>query len=144
MILLHPISFTVSLIIQVAILAVFIGIFLFVLMGRDHISENEKEVHGRTGFIQELIAETEYFYRIESQYEKKAELKKIYEAVRYSDPVSSTAKICELNRQIKVSLQFLYGNMDGISAEELQKNTKYILDLLTRRNNLCKMSKSKV
>lgn len=143
LILLFPLSFTVSLIIQVAILAVFLGIFLFALMGRDHISENEKTVHGRTGFIQELIAETEYFYRIESQYEKKAELRKIYEAVRYSDPVSSTAEICEVNRQIKAGLQFLYGNMDDISVEELRKNTKYILDLLTRRNNLCKRSKSK-
>ena len=72
---------------------------------------------------------------------KKTELKKMYEAVRDSDPMSTTDAIKNLDLQIDTAFKSLSSIVDSCTAEDLNREIKPILDLLTKRNLLCKSSK---
>lgn len=68
---------------------------------------------------------------------------KIYEAIRYSDTISSEAtKEDEL--AISEKLSSLEGSINDIGIEGLQNKADEILQLIEKRNNKCKDSKRRM
>lgn len=54
----------------------------------DIVSSRDEDIRNKTAFIREMTAEAEMLYKNASTPEEKRELKKLYEAFRYSNPIS--------------------------------------------------------
>ena len=70
----------------------------------------------------------------------KIEVKKVYEALRYSDYVS-TPELVGVETNIKNNLELLKIAVDNEDLEDVQKNTKELLLLIKDRNNKNKIQK---
>lgn len=107
-------------------------------MAADLITETENKVSAETEFIRIMTADAESLMQRAVTDDAKQSVKKVYEAFRYSDPVSKSV-LAGIEREISekfydFSKEIKAGN-DGVSeAEE-------ITALLTERSNKCKAFK---
>lgn len=138
---LTPISFHLSVIVQVVIFGIFLALTFVTEIGKDHIVEIESNIDNSTSLIKELTMKSEYLYTVEKDEDKKKELKKLYEAIRYSDPMSSTQDIQDLDRQIESAFYTMRNCLDQQSLDDLQHDITDIMNLILKRNALCKMIK---
>ena len=72
--------------------------------------------------------------------EIKAELKKVYEAIRYSDPMSNDA-LTDIETQIKLKFNALSKAVISSNAEETETMAEDLLVLVNDRNKKCKLLK---
>lgn len=136
-----PIPFKLSIITQAVILAVFMVIAFFTVLGKDHIVKTELSIEKTTDFIRSLTMETEHIYESETNAGKKIELKKLFEAIRYSDPVSNTSEIQLIDKQIYIAFDSVRDLVSAGTVEDVTREVKRALDLIGKRNSLCKSSK---
>lgn len=99
------------------------------------VSDTDEKVKAQTSFIKSLAADAEILLARASGENVKSACKKVYEAARYSDPVSLSA-LSEIEKSITLKFgEFsaaVNGNSENVSAlaEELviligERNTKY-------------------
>lgn len=141
MFMLIPTSATFPLIVQVIILAAFLTVTMTVTIAKEQILKTEENTNNASFNLRTLTINAEQLYLAEVNGRKKAELKKLYEAIRYSDPVSIPDATRNLDGQIDTAFRNLSLIIDSCSESELEKEIKPILDLLTSRNLLCKSGK---
>lgn len=141
MFMLIPTSATFPLIVQVIILAAFLTVTMTVTIAKEQILKTEENINNASFNLRTLTINAEQLYLAEVNGRKKAELKKLYEAIRYSDPVSISDATRNLDDQIDTAFRNLSLIIDSCSESELEKEMKPILDLLTKRNLLCKSGK---
>lgn len=99
----------------------------------DIASNRDTEISQKTSFIREMTAEAELLYKSASTEEQKRELKKLYEAFQYSDPVS-TSLSSEIEKEMKSKLNNL--------KEEFSVSTIHLLiSLINKRNWVIKGNK---
>ena len=99
----------------------------------DEVERIDRKVKRRTFFIRELTAEAEGLVARAKTAEEKAVCKKVYEALRYSDPVSSNELVVI---EGKIKAQFA-AFADGGNFDAAEK----LLLLIAERNSMCKISK---
>ena len=92
----------------------------------DIVSSRDEDIRQKTSFIREMTAEAELLYKNASTAEEKRELKKLYEAFRYSDPVSNSGS-SDIEEEIKNHFSNL---KNGFSASDIS----FLLNLLNNRN----------
>ena len=102
------------------------------------VSANEQKVQSKTAFIRAITADAENLISRAGTPETKAQCKKVYEALRYSDPMSS-AELTEIEAELerkfaKFSAKINAGDDCGKLADE-------IAQLASERNAKCKMGK---
>lgn len=141
MFMLIPTSATFPLVVQVIILAAFLTVTMTVTIAKEQILKTEENINNASFNLRTLTINAEQLYLAEVNGRKKAELKKLYEAIRYSDPVSISDATRNLDDQIDTAFRNLSLIIDSCSESELEKEMKPILDLLTKRNLLCKSGK---
>lgn len=106
----------------------------------DTVSKVDEKLKGQTGFIKNLTIDVEGLLASAKNDAVKAECKKVYEVVRYSDPMSNeTLSVIEAKITLKVD-EF----SSAINADEVEK-AKEIADeivcLVGERNKKCKVLK---
>lgn len=136
-----PVSNVFAFIIQILILAINAVVILISIMGKENISNVGNEIEKNTKNIQMLTMESELLFTSQEDINKKRELKKLYEAIRYSDPVSSTESIRLVDEEINNLLQKIKDNVTSMSSGDLAKEIEPILELIAKRNMICKSSK---
>ena len=100
----------------------------------------DEKIAARTAFIKDLTAEVEALSYIASTAELKAEVKKVYEAFRYSDPMDNDS-LSEICRQIKAKYSYF---SDAVHAQDFdcaKATSAELIALIERRNILCKRYK---
>jgi hypothetical protein len=102
------------------------------------ISASEEKVQSKTAFIRAITADAENLINRAGTPETKAQCKKVYDALRYSDPMSS-AELTDIEAEIerkfaKFSAKINAGDDCGKLADE-------IAQLAAERNAKCKMGK---
>lgn len=102
------------------------------------ISKIDDKVKAKTFFIKNLTVDAETLISKASTDEAKAEAKKVYEAIRYSDPMANDA-LSSLESEI--STKFNAFSNAVVSGEALEETSKALLILIEERNNKCKMLK---
>ena len=102
------------------------------------VSETHEKVAQRTQFIKLLTAETEALLSKATTPEAKVAAKKVYEAVRYSDPMSSDALTAV---EAKLSEKFTAFETAVTSGTDLEPAAEGFLTTLEKRNRLCKGAK---
>ena len=72
--------------------------------------------------------------------EAKAQTKKVYEAIRYSDPMSNDA-LSGVEQQISAKFAELSAAVDEGNSQLIAECAEKLLQLVTERNNKCKVLK---
>lgn len=102
------------------------------------ISKIDDKVKAKTFFIKNLTVDAETLISKASTDEAKAEAKKVYEAIRYSDPMASDA-LSSLESEITNKFNVFENAV--VSGEALEETSKALLVLIEERNNKCKLLK---
>ena len=100
----------------------------------------DEKVKKQTFFVKSLTADAQSLIASAKSDELRTEAKKVYEAIRYSDPMANDA-LAELDIQIKRQFNAF---SDAVKAEddELAKETADALaEIIERRNQECKLLK---
>ena len=94
----------------------------------------------QTFFIKSLTVDADTLLSQAKSDEIKTECRKVYEAVRYSDPMSSDA-LAMSEAQITIRFTALSEAVKNGKAEEVKAITEELLVLLAERNKKCKLMK---
>lgn len=132
---------TVATIICAIILAAYLLVTLLSVMGDSHIADVETEVKVSTASIRTIVDMAELTYNNEKDEAKRAILKKLYEALQYSDPMSTTIEIQALDASIKAKVLQVRDSVRDCSIDELTRDVDRIVEAIQERNILCRSSK---
>ena len=97
----------------------------------------DEKVAVETSFIKELTAEAGLLTSTTAE-ELRATAKKVYEAIRYSDPVSAST---QMDADIQRQFAAFRDAVTAADAELAAALSQTMLELLDRRNQICKLSK---
>lgn len=106
----------------------------------DVVNEIDEKIKVQTQFIKLLTADAEHLMTSCKTAELKAEAKKVYEAIRYSDPMSNEV-LADIEGQIQSEFSFF---SQAIKSEDLDLAKSVaggLIDLIDNRNKKCKVLK---
>lgn len=100
----------------------------------------EKRVNAQTQFIKSLTVDAQNLINRANTPKLKEYCKKVYEILRYSDPVSNPA-LEDVEKQIKEEFVMLTDSVIEENEQTADSASKEIISLLNRRNAICKSTK---
>ena len=109
------------------------------IMASTIVNDVDNKVAAKTAFIKELTYEASMLNSSASE-EFKAETKKVYEAVRYSDPTSSD-ELEALNIDVKDKFDAFSNAVKSGNCELAKSSADSFIEALEARNQKCKMLK---
>ena len=104
------------------------------------VSGIDEKVKTQTFFIKNLAADAQSLMTSAKSDELRAEAKKVYEAIRYSDPMSNVA-LSELNTQIERQYNTFADAVKADDAELAKETSDALVELIETRNQKCKALK---
>lgn len=106
----------------------------------DTVNKVDEKVKVKTAYIKNLTVDTEGILARAKSEPVKAECKKVYEAVRYSDPMSNEA-LSVIEAKITVKVDELASAVGADDAEKAKEIADEIVILVGDRNKKCKALK---
>ena len=106
----------------------------------DLVSEKEEKIKVQTFFIKALTVDANTLVAQAQTPEIKEEVRKVYEAVRYSDPMSNDA-LAGAEAQITLKFNELQTAVKDNNAEAVKTISNELLILIKDRNSKCKLLK---
>lgn len=106
----------------------------------DAVQSVERSVKAKTLFIKSLTIDADTLLAQAKSEEIKAECRKVFEAVRYSDPMSSDA-LTAAESQITLKFSALSDAVKKSSLEDVKNLSSELLVLIEDRNKKCKLLK---
>lgn len=100
----------------------------------------DKKISRQTGFIKNLTAEAESLVSHAKSDEVRAECKRVYEAARYSDPMSNI-RLADIEEKITAEMQQLSEAVANNDSEITTLVTKELVAMIKDRNSKCKILK---
>lgn len=100
----------------------------------------DKKISRKSGFIKNLTCEAESLVSHAKSEEVKSECKKVYEAVRFSDPMSSI-RLEDIEERIKAEMSQLSEGVANDDSEFTASVAAELISLLDDRNKQCKLNK---
>ena len=104
----------------------------------DIVSGIDEKIESKTSFIKALTADAEALMSAAKTPELKAEVKKVYEAIRYSDPMSNAA-LEEINEQIQNQFSVFADSVKTEDSELASSSSEELIVLMDKRNKKCKL-----
>lgn len=104
------------------------------------VEEIDKKIKIKTFFIKSLTVDVEMLKEKTTIPEITNELKPLYDAVCYSDPMSDDA-LSSIESQITLLMSELTDGVEKADIDAVKKNVKNITVLLSERNKKCKLLK---
>lgn len=104
------------------------------------VSEIDEKIKVNTFFIKSLTVDADTLMARAKSDAVKAECKKVYEAVRYSDPMSHDA-LASVESEITVKFAHLNVAVQADDAEKVAELASEVVILVNDRNKKCKMLK---
>lgn len=104
------------------------------------VSDIDDKVKTQTAFVKISTVETQNILNRAKTDEVKAECKKVYEAIRYSDPMSSPA-LAEEEAEISAKIRNLKSAVISGEDETAISAAQELILLIKERNNKCKILK---
>lgn len=106
----------------------------------DIVGDIDDKIKTQTSFIKGIALDAEMLMSSASTPEAKAEIKKVYEAFRFSDPMSSDA-LTDVEGRIQNQFNLLSEVVITEDTEKISQVAKDLLSLIDYRNKKCKISK---
>ncbi len=113
---------------------------LFAKTAGDIVAKKDEEIKVQTFFVKSLTVDADTLVSQAKTPEIKAELTKVYEAIRYSDPMSNDA-LSGAESQITLKFNELQNAVAENDATKVQTLSNDLLILIKDRNNKCKLLK---
>lgn len=104
------------------------------------ISDVDDKVSSQISFIKSLTVEVENLMSRQINAEIKSATKKVYEAVRYSDPMSNDA-VSDIEAEISAKFSCFSNAVTNNDTDAALTFSDDLLALLSERNGKCKLSK---
>ena len=104
------------------------------------VEETGNKVKAKTAFIKMLTADADSLVSAAGDPEMKEICRKVYEEIRYSDPMSADG-LAGVEWQISMKFAELKKNVEAGSAPLAGKSAEELLALIADRNNRCKLLK---
>ena len=104
------------------------------------VGQIDERIKVKTFFIKSLTVDAEHLMNTSKTPELKALSKKVYEAVRYSDPMSN-AVLVEVEEKIQNGFSDFENAVNGEDFELASSNADELLSLIDIRNKKCKLLK---
>ena len=127
-------------VVAIIIFACALGKLLKKTAARELIEQRGEQVKQQTQFIKLLTADAESLVSAAKTEETKVIAKKVYEAIRYSDPMS-VPELDDIEAQIRTKFAML---VDAIKNDDIELTTasaKELINLVNDRNNKCRVLK---
>ena len=106
----------------------------------DAVEAIDEIIKGQTSFIKFLTVDADSLLARAKSEQVKAECKKVYEAVRYSDPMSNES-ISVIEAKITVKMDEFSSAIVADDAEKAKEIADEIVILIGDRNNKCTLKK---
>ena len=100
----------------------------------DAVTEVGEKVRANTSTMRMLTADAEALISQAPNDEIRAECKKVYEALRYSDPVSNPL-LSEIETRMTIKMNELSSIVDNCDMKKIEKTSKELILLTEKRNN---------
>lgn len=139
--LISPLPYWVGAILCSALLALNVLAVVKATAVADLVSAVDEKIKVQTFFINSLTVDAECLMAKAKSAEMKAECKKVYEAVRYSDPMSHEA-LSGIESQLSIQFVKLSEAVASNSVELAMEIAADFMMLLVERNKQCKVMKS--
>lgn len=104
------------------------------------VSEIDQRIATKTAFVKTLSTDAEHLMNTAKSAELNAVSKKVYEAVRYSDPMSNAALV-EVEDKIQYSFSGFENAIDAEDSELAASIADELLSLIDTRNKKCRLLK---
>ena len=98
------------------------------------------KIKKKTFFIKSLIVDVDSILTRATTQEISSEIKTVYDAVRYSDPMSNEA-LSGVETQITLKISELTDCVEKADTDAVKKLCKEIIILINDRNKKCKLLK---
>lgn len=109
-------------------------------VARDKIEAIDSKTKAQTQFINSIITEADSLMKNTTSLEGRTLVKKVYEAVRYSDPVS-TLELNDMESDIKDRFSYFESLIQKNDMENAQIVADELQNLIAKRNAICKAGK---
>lgn len=106
----------------------------------DTVDQIDEKVKTQTTFVRKLTVEAESVLARAKSEPVKAECKKVYEAIRYSDPMSND-ELSVVEAKITVKTEELSAAVDADDEAKVKEAAEVITVLVKERNSKCKALK---
>ena len=138
--LISPLMYWVSIVLCAIVLVINVLAVAKAAVAVAVVSEIDDKIKAQTFFIKSLTVDAESLMALAKTEELKMWCKKVYEAVRYSDPMSSPA-LASAESQITVKFADFSDAVKGEQAENVRTLSEELLVLIEDRNKKCKLLK---
>ena len=138
--LISPLPYWVGAIVCSAVLAINIFAAVKPIAAVAEIERIDEKIQKQTFFIRSLTVDAETLMEQAGSPEIKAECNKVYEAIRYSDPMSHDA-LASVETQITLKFEEFSVLVQTGNAESVTPAAKELVVLVENRNKKCKLLK---
>ena len=129
-----------SVVICVLVASISASIILVTCFVINVVSGIDNEIKTKTFAIKTLTADAEHLLSVAQSFELKKECEKVYENLRYSDPMSNTA-LSEINEQIQRQFGSFESAVNSSDLELTIAECEELLNLIDKRNKRCRLLK---
>lgn len=130
----------IPLIVVLVIMTLYAVAVLKAAAAAEIVEQIDEKVKVQTAFIRDLTVDASTLVTRAKSEPVKAACKKVYEAVRYSDPMTSGA-LTDVENRIKTEFDAFTDAVLSDNADAINASAGELLSLLTERNKTCKANK---
>ena len=106
----------------------------------DVVESIDEKIKVKTSFIKDLTVDAEFLMKSTKSPEIKEYVKNVYEALRFSDPMSSE-KLANEEQRIQQQFELLSDTDLSNDADRARVVSEYLLNLIEYRNKKCRLTK---
>lgn len=134
------IPYWIGVIVDVLVVAFYAIAIVKASAAADIVNDVEQKIKTQTFFIKSLTVDADSLMARANSDEMKAETKKVYEAIRYSDPMSNDT-LTSIENQIQNEFNTFAAAVKNNNIEFAKSSANGIIILLNDRNKKCKLLK---
>lgn len=134
------IPYWIGVIVDVLVLALYAIAIVKASAAADIVNDVEQKVKAQTFFIKSLTVDADSLMARAKSDEMKAETKKVYEAIRYSDPMSNNA-LASIENQIQNEFNAFADAVKNNDIDLAKSSSNELVVLINDRNKKCKLLK---
>lgn len=134
------IPYWIGVIVDVLVLAFYAIAIVKVSAAANIVNDVEQKVKVQTFFIRSLTTDADSLMASANSDEMKVETKKVYEAIRYSDPMSNNA-LASIENQIQNEFNVFADAVKNNDIDLAKSSANELVILINDRNKKCKLLK---
>lgn len=138
--LISTLSYWIAVLICSVILAINIITVLKAAVVVSEVGRVDQKIKAKTFFVKSLTVDAEALVKQATSEFAKEECRRVYEIIRYSDPMSNDA-LAAIEAEISIKFATLTDVVKANNIDEIKNTAREIVILIENRNNKCKLLK---